>query len=144
MKAKILKLDVDGMPEAFVCKSQLDMMRDVPVLTNERLFRRDANICMYCGDFLYKCELTRDYVVPVEKGGTDTWENVVTACRDCHSRKAGLGPDELDAIGMRLLAIPYAPNRAQYIILDGRMILADQMDFLRAYGHRRAALLSNI
>ena len=144
MKSKILKLDIRGRAESWVPRGQIDLLRDVPALTNNRLFRRDNSICMYCGDFLYRCELTRDYVVPVSQGGKDCWENVVTACRECYTRKAGLGPAEMEAIGMQLIAVPYAPNRAEAAILDGRKIIADQMEFISDFGHRRAALLSNL
>jgi hypothetical protein len=32
---------------------------------------------------------------------------------------------------MPLLAIPYVPNLAEYLVLRNRRILADQMEFLR-------------
>ncbi|MDJ0910746.1 MAG: HNH endonuclease, partial [Woeseiaceae bacterium] len=67
-----------------------DLLNDVPALTNRRLFRRDDHMCLYCGDYLYDSELTRDHVVPVSRGGADTWENVVTACRECNHRKADM------------------------------------------------------
>ena len=120
---------------------QADLLNDVPALTNKRLFRRDSNMCLYCGDYLYDCELTRDHVVPVSRGGTDTWENVVTACRLCNSRKADMSLKEIEAIGMRLLAVPYAPNRAEGLILENRNILGDQMEFLRDLAGRRNDLL---
>ena len=100
-----------------------------PALTNARLFRRDDYLCLYCGEELPANLLTRDHVVPVSAGGRDEWANVVTACRPCNHRKDNL---TLDAIGMRLLAIPYAPNRAEGLILENRRILADQMAFLRS------------
>ena len=31
---------------------------------------------------------------------------------------------------MKLLAVPYTPNLAEYLILSNRKILADQMEFL--------------
>ena len=31
---------------------------------------------------------------------------------------------------MELLYLPYVPNRAEFLILSNRQILADQMDFL--------------
>ena len=119
---------------------EYDLLRDVPSLTNQNLFRRDAHMCLYCGDYLYDCELTRDHVVPVSRGGADTWENVVTACRVCNHRKADMLIEEA---GMPLLAVPYAPNRAEGLILGNRHILGDQIDFLRAYAGDRAKRLSN-
>ena len=118
---------------------QIDLLNDVPALTNKRLFRRDANICLYCGDYLYDCELTRDHVVPVSRGGSDTWENVVTACRECNHRK---NDRLLEECGMRLLAIPYAPNRAEGLLLENRHITGDQMEFLKGHASLRAKLLA--
>jgi hypothetical protein len=99
-----------------------------PALTNMRLFRRDNYMCLYCGEVLPPRLLSRDHVVPVSEGGRDEWENVVSACRPCNHRKDN---HSLEKIGMRLLAVPYAPNRAEGLILENRRILADQMEFLR-------------
>ena len=63
----------------------------------------------------------------VAEGGGDTWMNLVTACRGCNQRKGGRTPERA---GMHLLYAPYIPNRAEYLILSNRHILADQMDFL--------------
>jgi hypothetical protein len=120
--------------------SEYDLLNDVPALTNKNLFARDKHMCLYCGDYLYDCELTRDHVVPVSRGGGDNWENVVTACRTCNHFKAD---KLLDEIGMRLLAVPYVPNRAEGLILENRHILGDQMEFLKAHAGKRAQLLSN-
>ncbi len=115
----------------------VDLINDVPALTNKRLFKRDNHMCMYCGDKLWDCELTRDHVVPVSRGGADTWENVVTACRECNHRKADKSLKEIEAKGMRLLAVPYAPNRAEGLILANREILRDQMEFLSQFADLR-------
>ena len=32
---------------------------------------------------------------------------------------------------MSLLAVPYVPNRAEYLVLSNRRIFADQMEFLK-------------
>ena len=117
-----------------------DLLNDVPPLTNRNLFRRDNNMCLYCGDYLWGWELTRDHVIPVSRGGTDTWENVVTACRECNHYKAD---KLLDEIGMTLLAVPYAPNCAEGLILQHREILGVQMEFLQGFARRRGDLLCN-
>ena len=97
-------------------------------MTNPRLFCRDDYMCLYCGVVLPPRILTRDHVVPISAGGRDEWENVVSACRPCNQRK---GNYALETIDMRLLAVPYAPNRAEGLILENRRILTDQMEFLR-------------
>lgn len=58
-----------------------------PTLSNTALFARDSQLCMYCGQHFSRPQLTRDHVMPVSKGGRDTWENVVTACFQCNSRR---------------------------------------------------------
>lgn len=113
---------------------------DTPALTNRQLFRRDGFMCLYCGNRFSATELTRDHVVPTSRGGRDSWANVVTACRTCNHRKDNRTSAELDRVGMRLLAVPYAPNRAEALILANRRILADQMAFLRSHIGRQSRL----
>ena len=38
---------------------------------------------------------------------------------------------------MALLAIPYVPNWAEYLVLSNRKILSDQMEFLKAQFSKR-------
>jgi hypothetical protein len=99
----------------------------VPPLNNRELFHRDRQICAYCGGEFPSGKLTRDHVTPFSRGGRDTWMNVVTACRSCNERKSNRTPEQA---GMLLLYAPYVPNRAEYLILTNRRILADQMEFL--------------
>lgn len=103
--------------------------RSVPPLTNRELFLRDAHMCMYCGSEQRDLKLTRDHVLPISRGGRDSWSNVVTACRCCNTRKGNRIPEEAH---MPLLAVPYVPNWAEYLALSNRRILADQMDFLKS------------
>ncbi len=99
----------------------------VPPLNNRELFHRDRSLCAYCGDIFSGAKLTRDHIVPFSRGGRDTWMNVVTACRHCNEKKSDRTPE---LAGMELLYLPYVPNRAEYLILTNRRILADQMEFL--------------
>lgn len=100
-----------------------------PALTNPALFARDQHLCMYCGNGYSRSLLTRDHVQPVSRGGRDIWENVVTACVSCNSRKGSRTPQQAT---MPLLAIPYRPSWIEHLILSNRHILADQMEFLKA------------
>ena len=99
----------------------------VPPLNNRELFHRDRYLCAYCGGIFSGAKLTRDHVIPFSRGGRDTWMNVVTACRSCNERKSDRTPE---IAHMELLYLPYVPNRAEYLILTNRRILADQMEFL--------------
>jgi hypothetical protein len=98
-------------------------------LSNRTLFRRDRNVCGYCGDEFVNADLTRDHILPTSRGGPNVWMNVVTACSTCNKQKDNRTPEEAN---MQLLYVPYVPNRAEFLILQNRRILADQMDFLIA------------
>ena len=106
-----------------------------PALTNTALFARDASMCMYCGKEYGRHSLTRDHVMPLSKGGRDSWENVVSACFHCNSRKGGRTPQQA---GMPLLAVPFRPSWVEHLILSNRHILADQMAFLKHHLPKRA------
>jgi len=44
--------------------------------------------CAYCGkEFTLFDRETKDHVIPISKGGDNTKENVVPACRSCNSKK---------------------------------------------------------
>jgi 5-methylcytosine-specific restriction endonuclease McrA len=68
-------------------------------LTNENLFLRDGDRCLYCLRTRRELSalglrLTREHVVPRARGGPDAWENVVAACQACNCRKGCLTPEE--------------------------------------------------
>ncbi len=106
------------------------LIRNTPPLVNANLFARDRYTCMYCGTSGHRVILTRDHVVPRVQGGRDVWENVVTACRGCNGHKGGRTPEQA---AMPLLAIPFRPSWAEFLMLANRRIVADQMEFLRAF-----------
>jgi hypothetical protein len=58
-----------------------------PPLSNRELFSRDRHICAYCAKELPGQRLTRDHILPVSRGGRDTWMNVVTACQLCPPKR---------------------------------------------------------
>jgi len=111
--------------------------RYTPPLNNKTLFRRDGNLCLYCGAQFLSRDLTRDHVRPLSRGGRDIWRNVVTACRRCNNHKGGRTPEQA---GLQLIAVPFVPTYAEYIYLKGRRVLADQMEFLLAHIPRSSPL----
>lgn len=119
------------------CASARFVARSIPPLNNRELFLRDAHLCLYCGDQFSVGQLTRDHVKPLSRGGRDCWSNVVTACRACNTRKGNRTPEEA---GFPLLAVPYAPNWAEFLALSNRRILSDQMDFLKSQFKSRERL----
>ena len=109
----------------------------VPPLNNQTLFKRDAHLCLYCGERFGRRDLSRDHVTPISQGGEDTWKNVVTACKRCNNQKANYTPEQAK---MQLLAVPFVPTHAEYIYLQGRRVMADQMKFLLAHFPRTSPL----
>jgi hypothetical protein len=64
----------------------------VPLRVRKRfdIFKRDHFTCRYCGAKAPDVELEVDHVIPVNNGGTDDPENLITACVSCNSGKAHL------------------------------------------------------
>ena len=108
-----------------------------PPLSNPALFRRDDHLCLYCGFQHRPADLSRDHIRPLSQGGRDDWSNVVTACKRCNNHKAGRTPEQA---GLQLLAIPFTPTHAEYVYLQGRRVLSDQMEFLKAHFPRKSPL----
>ena len=117
----------------------LAFMRDqyVPPLNNRTLFKRDADLCLYCARRFPTRELTRDHITPLSQGGQDAWNNVATACRRCNNHKGGMTPEQAK---MQLIAVPFTPTYAEYIYLKGRRVLIDQMQYLLAHIPRSSPL----
>ena len=111
--------------------------RLTPALSNPKLFARDRQVCAYCGHRFALDELTREHIVPTSRGGHDSWMNCITACRPCNGHKGNRLPEEAR---MGLLYLPYVPSLHEDMILRGRRILADQMEFLLASVPRSSRL----
>ena len=60
--------------------------------SRQNVLARDRWRCQYCGDKRPIGELTYDHVVPKAQGGRTCWENIVTACVECNTRKANRTP----------------------------------------------------
>ncbi|KAJ4972307.1 hypothetical protein NE237_005406 [Protea cynaroides] len=73
-------------------------------LNRKMIFDRDMFTCQYCSS---KQSLTIDHVLPVSRGGEWKWENLVTACAKCNSRK---GQKTLEEANMKLNMVPKAPK----------------------------------
>ena len=78
------------------------------VLNRKNLLVRDNFSCQYC---LSKSHLTVDHILPKEKGGSDTWENLIIACSPCNSKK---GNRTLKEANMKLMKQARKPNRFIY------------------------------
>jgi len=106
----------------------------VPALTRRELFHRDGGVCLYCNTRLSFTQMQIEHVVPRSKGGAHAWTNVVSTCESCNRFKDDRTPEQA---GMTLLALPYEPNLAEWLILANRRILADQQAFLERLAPKR-------
>ena len=80
--------------------------KNVVRFTRNNVFLRDQYTCQYCNGKPSYNHLTMDHVHPVVKGGLKTWENIVTACRSCNTKKGGRTPEEAN---MKLKQKPRQP-----------------------------------
>jgi 5-methylcytosine-specific restriction endonuclease McrA len=85
-------------------------------VTNTFLFARDGYRCQYCGRHRAQLRgrefLTRDHITPMSRGGTNNWQNVVTACSPCNNRKGSHLPEE---VGMHAQHVPIEPNYVELV-----------------------------
>ncbi|MFT6631135.1 MAG: 5-methylcytosine-specific restriction endonuclease McrA [Bacteriovoracaceae bacterium] len=82
---------------------------DINVVKFNRLnvFYRDKFVCQYCHVRFKAEELTLDHVYPKSLGGPSNWENIVTACAPCNTKKA----DKLPHVSsMKPMRIPKEPK----------------------------------
>ncbi|MCW1912510.1 HNH endonuclease [Luteolibacter sp. GHJ8] len=74
--------------------------------TRRNVFLRDKHTCQYCAKIFTEAELNLDHVMPRDKGGRTTWENIVTSCIRCNTRKANKLPHEANMHPLRKPAAP--------------------------------------
>ncbi len=80
------------------------------MLSRKNILRRDNHRCAYCGRS--DLALTIDHIIPKARGGSDTWENLITACTKCNNYKGDRTPEEAN---MKLLFKPYKPNHVIFM-----------------------------
>lgn len=87
------------------------------------VFARDSFRCQYCGAHKHMGELNYDHVVPRTRGGRTVWENIVTSCYACNSKKGSRTPEEA---GMRLLSRPARPRSlpVSFVSIESRAVPA--------------------
>ena len=75
-----------------------------PAFTRFNVFLRDEFECQYCG---IKNNLTFAHILPKSKGGTTTWDNVITACSNCNTSK---GNKTLKELKLSINKKPFEPS----------------------------------
>ena len=111
-------------------------------VTNTFLFARDHYRCQFCHRTTPELRtrecLTRDHLVPISRGGTNEWTNVVTACSTCNTRKGNRLPEEC---GMLPLNPPVEPHFV-HLSWAVRRLTETQAKYIRLfYGESALAAL---
>lgn len=75
--------------------------------SSEQIRMRDNNRCQYTGRKLKRGEGSLDHVVPESRGGKNTWENLVYACKEVNTKKGNKLNKEA---GLKLLREPRKPE----------------------------------
>ena len=75
--------------------------------TKEALAIRDNLIDAYTGEELDYDEATKDHVIPISRGGTDTYDNVVLTTKEINNKKGNKLNSEA---GLKLLINPHNPT----------------------------------
>ena len=78
-----------------------------PAFSARSIRLRDGDRCQYSGRMLRPHEGSVDHIVPRARGGRDSWENCVWACRELNNRKADRLPHEA---GLTLIREPSVPR----------------------------------
>jgi 5-methylcytosine-specific restriction endonuclease McrA len=143
-KAEVLEVDDSRVfhseRHTFVAPSVIRLVRFVHVprkfrrqVTNTFLFARDGYKCQYCGRHKAQLRgrefLTRDHIVPLSRGGNNTWHNVVTACSPCNNRK---GSHLLEEVGMHPMHPPHEPNYVE-LVWAVRRITPTQAKYIKMF-----------
>lgn len=92
------------------------------------IFERDGYRCQYCGEGFREEQLNLDHVIPRDQGGKTSWENIVTSCIRCNTRKANRMPHQAS---MHLSVRPTRPKRRPFVHFKvGRDVEPDWKYFL--------------
>ncbi|MEI6347008.1 MAG: HNH endonuclease signature motif containing protein [Bacteroidota bacterium] len=88
--------------EIEICRSRMKeiIIEELPVIDPKKeadyynikenrlkVFERDSFKCHYCDKQLTRFSATLDHIQPVSKGGDNSYDNLVTACLHCNSRR---------------------------------------------------------
>ena len=78
-----------------------------PKLNSRNIWLRDGGVCQYSGRVLKPGEGNIDHIIPVSRGGANSWENCVLSCKKLNQKKADKTPKEA---GLRLIRKPLEPR----------------------------------
>jgi len=119
------KKEIKSVSESFKLPAVIVLTRYVKfqfhtmTCTRANVIWRDQNKCQYCAKEEESKVLTIDHVLPRSKGGKNTWENLVAACKKCNQKKGDRTPKEAN---MKLLRKPKKPKSSVLRTLGNKQI----------------------
>ena len=81
------------LPSVIKLKQYARLRRKEIVLSRKNILKRDNHTCQYCG--IRSVPMTIDHIIPRQRGGEDSWYNLVAACVACNTRKGNRRPREV-------------------------------------------------
>lgn len=94
-------------PKILILKYYVKLPYRKAAPSRKNIFKRDKYTCQYCGIDLCDKTATVDHITPKSKGGSTSWTNLVTACKDCNLYKGNRTPKEAK---MELKSKPKEPS----------------------------------
>jgi 5-methylcytosine-specific restriction endonuclease McrA len=88
---------------AVIMLKEMYRRRRNPRFSKYNVHLRDMFHCQYCLNKFSKQQLTLDHVHPISLGGKTSWENIVSACGPCNTRKS-------NKTIMKPKSVPYRPD----------------------------------
>lgn len=95
------------LPSVLKLKNTYRKVFSKTLFNRESIIKRDSKCCQYCGLKLCFNEITIDHIVPLSKGGDNSFTNCVVACRPCNDYKSDI---PLDRCGLKLIRQPSDPG----------------------------------
>lgn len=111
---QILTPNLDMRWPAVIARNSNLRIKETVKLRREAVYYRDHGVCAYCEKTLTLNDLTYDHVIPRVKGGAHAWENIVSSCPSCNSKKG----DSLPVGVWKPKKRPFKPN--YYQLLEAR------------------------
>lgn len=113
-----------GVPSIIRLRKYISMPYKKVQLSRHNIYKRDGHRCLYCGTH---ADLTLDHVIPKSMGGKEAWENLVTACQVCNSKKGNMTPEQAN---MPLRQKPFRPSFVMFLSSFSGNVLEDWKPYL--------------
>lgn len=110
---------VFDVPAVVRLRKAVKMHKDGVKFSRRNVYARDGFRCCYCGKRKNPKDLNYDHVLPRVRGGKTVWENIVTTCYPCNTRKGSRTPAEAG------LTMHFQPHRPHHLNVDHAPFLID-------------------